>query len=106
MVKMTRPNYYNENDYSPRLSTEIYALRRNGQLDEARQLAEKILRQDETNVDILKAYAWTLIDICKREQQGGNLVEAAKNFRFSVAACISDTQFDEFCRTLVRKIQH
>lgn len=54
---MTRPNYYNENDYSPRLSTEIYALRRNGQLDEARQLAEKILRQDETNVDILKAYA-------------------------------------------------
>ena len=104
MVKMTRPNYYNENDYSPRLSTEIYALRRNGQLDEARQLAEKILRQDETNVDILKAYAWTLIDICKREQQGGNLVEAQKISDF-LSRMHFDTQFDEFAETLVRKIQ-
>ena len=104
MVKMTRPNYYNENDYSPRLSTEIYALRRNGQLDEARQLAEKILRQDETNVDILKAYAWTLIDICKREQQGGNLVEAQKISDF-LSHMHFDTQFDEFAETLVRKIQ-
>lgn len=101
---MTRPNYYNENDYSPRLSTEIYALRRNGQLDEARQLAEKILRQDETNVDILKAYAWTLIDICKREQQGGNLVEAQKISDF-LSRMHFDTQFDEFAETLVRKIQ-
>ena len=104
MVKMTRPNYYNENDYSPRLSTEIYALRRNGQLDEARQLAEKILRQDETNVDVLKAYAWTLIDICKREQQGGNLVEAQKISDF-LSRMHFDTQFDEFAETLVRKIQ-
>ena len=102
---MTRPNYYNENDYSPRLSTEIYALRRNGQLDEARQLAEKILRQDETNVDILKAYAWTLIDICKREQQGGNLVEAQK-FQIFCRACISIPNLMSLQKRLLEKYKH
>lgn len=81
---MTRPNYYNENDYSPRLSTEIYALRRNGQLDEARQLAEKILRQDETNVDILNAYAWT-DRYLQKGATGRKSCRSAKNFRFSVA---------------------
>lgn len=92
------------NDYSPRLSTEIYALRRDGLLDDARQLAEDYLQKDRTDIDVLKAYAWTLIDICKREQQKGNLVEARK-ISDSLSRMHFDTQFDEFAETLVRKIQ-
>lgn len=92
------------NDYSPRLSTEIYALRRDGLLDDARKLAEVFLHQGNADIDVRKAYAWTLIDICKREQQKGNLVEARKISDF-LSRMHFDTQFDEFAETLVRKIQ-
>lgn len=101
---MTRSNYYNRNDYSPSLSTKIYALRRDGLLDDARRLAETFLQQDNTDVDVRKAYAWTLIDICKREQQKENLVEARK-ISDVLSRMHFDTQFDGFAETLVRKIQ-
>lgn len=101
---MTRSNYYNRNDYSPSLSNRIYALRRNGLLDDARKLAEDFLQQGNVDIDVRKAYAWTLIDICKREQQEGNLVEARKISDF-LSRMHFDTQFDEFAETLVRKIQ-
>lgn len=100
---MAKFSSHNKNDYSPRISTEIYALRRDGLLDDARQLAEDYLQKDRTDIDVLKAYAWTLIDICKREQQKGNIVDARK-----ISALLSrmhfETQFDEFAETLVRKI--
>lgn len=101
---MTKSNYYNKNDHFSRLSTEIYALRRNGLLDYARQLAENFIQEGNIDVDVWKAYAWTLIDICKREQQNGNLVEARKISDF-LSHMHFDTQFDEFAETLVRKIQ-
>ena len=44
---MSRNNNWNVNDYTPRSSTEIYDLRREGHLDEARQKAEELLRQDK-----------------------------------------------------------
>ncbi len=93
-----------QNDYSLRISTEIYALRRGGLLDDARQLAEDYLQKDRTDIDVLKAYAWTLIDICKREQQKGNIVDARK-ISDLLSRMHFDTQFDEFATTLVRKIQ-
>ncbi|MBQ7869170.1 MAG: tetratricopeptide repeat protein [Prevotella sp.] len=101
---MEKYSYYNKNDYFPRLSTKIYALRRDGSLDEARQLAEELLQQDSTDVDVQKAYAWTLIDICKREQQKGNLVEARK-ISNRLSQMNFDTELDEFTEKLVRKIQ-
>ena len=101
---MAKTNNYHENDYSHRVSTVIYALRRNGQLDEARKLAEKVLQQNNTDADVWKAYAWTLIDICKREQQDGNLVEVQKISDF-LSHLHFDTQYDEFAETLIRKIQ-
>lgn len=101
---MVKFSYHNKNDYSPRISTEIYALRRNGLLDDARKLAEDFLQQGNVDIDVRKAYAWTLIDICKREQQEGNLVEARKISDF-LSRMHFDTQFDEFAETLVRKIQ-
>lgn len=101
---MARYNYYNEDDYTPRLSTEIYALRRDGRLDEAKQKAEEILRNDNTNQDVWKAYAWTLIDICKIEQQKGNLAEARRLSDY-LSSLRFDTRHDEFAETLVKKIQ-
>lgn len=101
---MARYNYYKEDDYSPRLSTEIYALRREGRLYEARQKAEEILRYDNTDQDVWKAYAWTLIDICKIEQQKGNLDEARRLSNY-LSELHFDTPDDEFAETLVKKIQ-
>lgn len=101
---MPRYNNYDKDDYSPRLSNEIYALRRDGRLDEARQRAEEILRLDNTDQDVWKAYAWTLIDICKKEQQNGNLV-GARQISDYLSRLHFDTRYDEFAETLVKKMQ-
>ena len=95
---------YDEDDYKPRRSTVIYDLRREGKLDDARQRAEEILREDNTDTDVWKAYAWTLIDICKREQQQGN-IEGARQTVDYLSGLHFDTRYDEFADTLVRKIQ-
>lgn len=97
-------NNYDEDDYKPRRSTEIYNLRREGNLDEAKKRAEEILKEDNTDTDVWKAYAWTMIDICKREQQQGN-VEGARQIVDYLSGLHFDTQYDEFAETLVRKIQ-
>jgi len=98
--------YHDDDDdnYTPRASSEIYDLRREGQLDEARRRAEEILRQDNTDQDVWKAYAWTLVDICKREQQSGN-IEGARQISDYLSKLRFDTTYDEFAETLVRKIQ-
>lgn len=97
-------NDWNDDDYTPRASTEIYDLRREGRLDEARQKAEELLRQDNRDQDVWKAYAWTLIDICKREQQRGN-IEGARQISEYLSRLKFNTTYDEFAETLVKKIQ-
>lgn len=97
-------NDWDDDDFTPRASTEIYDLRREGRLDEARQKAEELLRQDNTDQDIWKAYAWTLIDICKREQQQGN-IEGARQISEYLSQLRFNTKYDDFAETLVRKIQ-
>lgn len=72
---MSRYDSLKNNDYTPPASSEIYALRREGHLDEARRRAEDLLRQDNTNQDVLKAYAWTLIDIFKREYSNREIMK-------------------------------
>lgn len=93
----------NEGNYTPRASSEIYALRREGQLDEAKRKAEEILRQDNTNQDVWKAYAWTLVDICKLERERDN-IEGARQISDYLSKLQFDTTSDEFAKTLVRKI--
>lgn len=97
-------NDWDDDDYTPRASTEIYDLRREGRLDEARQKAEELLSQDNRDQDIWKAYAWTLIDICKREQQRGN-IEGARQISDDLSRLRFNTTYDEFAETLVKKIQ-
>ena len=97
-------NNYDDDDYQPHLANEIYALRKQKQLDEARQRAEEIIRAQEADRDVWKAYAWTLIDICKREQQNGN-VQVARNLSDYLCRLDFDPNEDYFTETLVHKIQ-
>lgn len=101
---MSRYNSLKNNDYTPPASSEIYALRREGHLDEARRRAEDLLRQDNTNQDVLKAYAWTLIDIFKREQQQGNN-EGASLILTKLSDLHFDEENDEFTRKIIKKRQ-
>lgn len=97
-------NDYDKDNYLHRQSTEIYDLRREGKLDEAKQRAEEILREDNTDTDVWKAYAWTLVDICKREQEQGN-IDNARQIVDYLSKLYFDTRNDRFAGTLVRKIQ-
>lgn len=95
--------YYDNYDYAPRKSSEIYALRRNGMLEEARQLAEEYLADDKYDEDVLKAYAWTLIDIYKNEINANNLDDAYDAF-----VALSKIRFsseDEFTDIIYKRIE-
>ena len=104
---MSRYNSLKNNDYTPSASSEIYALRREGHLDEARRRAEDLLHQDNTNQDVLKAYAWTLIDIFKREQHQGNnegaslILRKLSDLHFNAY----DEECDDFTRNIIKKRQ-
>lgn len=108
MSRYNRYGSYYEDDYQPRPSTRIYALRREGQIDEARQLAERFIREGEADYDVWKAYAWTLIDICKRCIDNGDITTARAFVDYLVD--LSKREFepevsmDEFAETLVKKI--
>lgn len=84
-------------------TSKIYELRRQGNIDDARQLAEEYLQYNNTDEEVLKAYAWTLIDICKREKQNNNIDEAWNVFEKLSKINFHDTS-DEFTKTLVRNI--
>lgn len=101
----TMLQWIGQHNYTPSVSSEIYQLRREGRLDEARQKAEDLLSQDNMNQDVMMAYAWTLIDICKREQQEGNMDEALLLFD-KLSQLKIDTTNGEFPKTLIKKIQH
>ncbi|MGP1409826.1 MAG: tetratricopeptide repeat protein [Porphyromonas endodontalis] len=101
----TMLQWIGQHNYTPSVSSEIYQLRREGRLDEARQKAEDLLSQDNMNQDVMMAYAWTLIDICKREQQKGNMDEALLLFD-KLSQLKIDTTNGEFPKTLIKNIQH
>lgn len=91
------------NEYTPKPSSSVYALRREGNLDAARSLAESIIQRDGDSDDIIKAYAWTLIDIAKREKLNGNIEEA---FRIvNLLEQLDIDNYDEFTETLLRTIR-
>ena len=108
MSRYYRYDSYYEDDYQPRKSTRIYALRKAGQLDEARHLAEELIHANEADYDVFKAYAWTMIDICKRCIDDGVMASAR-----SIADMLcglssrmfeSEASSDEFTEILVKKI--
>ena len=99
---------YCECDYQPRPSTRIYALRREGRIDEARRLAEMLIREGEADDDVWKAYAWTLIDICKKCIDNGEITNARVHVDYlenlSKRKFESEVSQDKYTEALVKKI--
>lgn len=95
------PRYYNNEG---QVYKQIYHLRRQGKIDEAKQIAEKYLQNNSTDENVLQAYAWTLIDICEREKQEGNIEESYKVFEELSKIKFYDPD-EEFTKTILRKIQ-
>ena len=108
MNRYNRYGSYYEDDYQPRPLTRIYALRKEGKIDEARQLAERLIREGGADYDVWVAYAWTLVDICKRCIDNGDITTARAIVDY--LANLSKRKFepnvsmDEFAETLVKKI--
>lgn len=105
---------YGRND-NPPYHSRIYKLRREGQLDEARELAERFLQTNwgivgdsdmDSREDVLKAYAWTLIDIVRREKEYGHKEEAVQAMgRLEWAGDqLEDSFEDEFVVKIFRTI--
>lgn len=90
-------------------TSRIFALRKERKLDQARKLAEDLIHANNFDEKIIQAYAWTLIDICKRSILQENLKQAhadlriiqnlSTNFFEPMAHC------DEFAETLVKSIK-
>lgn len=62
--------------YRARPTAMVYQLRRDGNIDQAYQCARALYAQSVNDEDVKKAYAWTLIDLCKRDIQNDNMQSA------------------------------
>lgn len=90
-------NYREERPTAP-----IYALRKEGRLEEAHQIALRLYQQDSDD-DIKKALSWVLIDLCKKFLSEQNLNQAQIHFNQ-----LSHIQFDyddEFVETIQKQIR-
>lgn len=99
---MSWNNRVNSNYREERPSTPIYALRKEGKLEDAYQLALRLYQQDSADDDINKAFSWVLIDLCKKFISEQNLSKAQTYFNK-----LSSIQFeyeDEFVETIKKQI--
>ena len=88
------PRYYNsyydeDNYYEDRYPwrdtvSEIYSLRRNGELGEALSLSRSAHEQYPEEDDVTKAYGWTLCSVCK---------EAIENNQHDLALALYDNEY-------------
>lgn len=99
---MSWNNRINSNYREERPSTPIYALRKEGRLEEAYQLALRLYQQDSADDDINKAFSWVLIDLCKKfisEQKLSN-----SQIYFNQLSSIQFEYEDEFVETIKKQI--
>lgn len=85
-----------------RPTASIYALRKEGRIDEAYQVALRLYQQDSDD-DIKKALSWVLIDLCKKFISEHNLNQTQTYFNQ-----LSNIQFDfkdNFVETIQKQIK-
>lgn len=85
-----------------RPTAPIYALRKEGRIDEAYQVALRLYQQDSDD-DVKKALSWVLIDLCKKFVSEQNLNQAQMHFNQ-----LSSIQFDfedDFVETIQKQIR-
>ncbi|KAA6329520.1 hypothetical protein EZS27_021679 [termite gut metagenome] len=81
----------------------VYSLRKEGRIEDAYNQALNLYNQDSTDDDIKKAFAWTLIDLCKKYISENNLNQAQIFFKQ-----LSDLDFeyeDDFVDTIKKQIK-
>ena len=84
-----------DNDYTPRPTARVYQLRKAGEIDQAYEIAKGLHDSNPEDDDINKAYAWTLIDLCKRYIAQGDLQTAQ-----AYSDELSNISFDKTCEDL------
>lgn len=97
-------NYYNyyEDSYPWKDTvSKIYALRRNGDLDQALTLARSAHERYPDEDDVTKAYGWTLYSICKQSIEKKQLEFAQGLFENEYKA-LTFSDSDEFVENLRR----
>ena len=94
--------YYD--NYAPRPTAKVYSLRKEGNIDQAYQCALKLYENDPDDADVKKAYAWTLIDLCKREHANGNL-PMAQEWMSKLSSLDFKEPYDDFTNTILKVIK-
>lgn len=95
-------HYYD--NYTPRPTAKVYSLRKEGEIDQAYQYASKLYDNNPSDEDIKKAYAWTLIDLCKREHANGNL-PMAQEWMSKLSSLDFEDPYDDFTNTIIKVIK-
>jgi hypothetical protein len=85
----------------PRPTAPVYALRKEGRIDEAYQMALK-LHQENSDDDVKKALSWVLIDLCKKFLAEQDLNQAQTYF-YQLATIRFDFE-DEYIETIQKQI--
>ena len=90
------------NDYTPRPTAQVYQLRRDGEIDQAYQLARRLHQRDLNDDDASKAYAWTLIDLCKRYIANNDL-QSARPYSDELSSLEFSDPDDDFIQTIIKQ---
>lgn len=96
--------YQDYNDYRPRPTSVVYRLRKEGDIDQAYDIAKKLFQENPSDDDVKNAYAWTLIDLCKRAHKTGN-IQDAQSWLSALSELDFDASYDEFVETIVKQIK-
>ena len=96
-------SYYHD-DYTPRPTSQVYSLRKEGNIDQAYQCALRLYENNPRDEDIKKAYAWTLIDLCKREHANGN-IQMAQEWMSKLSGLDFEDSYDDFTETIKKVIK-
>ena len=91
-----------DNDYTPRPTAKVYQLRKAGEIDKAYEVAKRLHESSLEDDDINKAYAWTLIDLCKRYIAQGDL-KSAQAYSDELSNLSFDNTWDDFIQTILKQ---
>ena len=96
--------YWDDDNYQPKPTAKVYQLRKEGQIDEAHSVAYKLYASNPSDDDYRKAFAWTLIDLCKRSYSNGNMQEA-QNIVATLSSLPFEDRYDDFTETILKQIK-
>jgi hypothetical protein len=81
-------------------SKEVFELRNEGRLSEAYEMAQTLYREDPHDEWVQRAFAWTLVDLCKKEIEVGNTAQASAYFEQFTG--IENVSTDEFLNKQIK----